>query len=79
MYERPRVNVKVEWGSTFTFTRDLPHIVSMLVKRVKIMRQWKATLTYAHKTYVSVEMHLEQNMYHVYSNNKILCFFFRSF
>ena len=25
-YERPRVNVKVERGSTFTFTRDLPYI-----------------------------------------------------
>ena len=24
MFERPRVNVKVERGSTFTFTRDLP-------------------------------------------------------
>ena len=23
MYERPRVNVKVEGGSTFTYTRDL--------------------------------------------------------
>ena len=26
MYERPRVNVKVERGSTFTYTRDLPYI-----------------------------------------------------
>ena len=24
MYERPRVNVKVKGGSTFTYTRDLP-------------------------------------------------------
>ena len=26
-YERPRVNVKVERGSTFTFTRDLPYVI----------------------------------------------------
>ena len=48
MYERPRVNVKVERGSTFTFRRDLPHIVSILftrVRTIKITRQWKSTLT----------------------------------
>ena len=35
MYERPRVNMKVERGSTFMFTRDLPYIVSILFTRVK--------------------------------------------
>ena len=35
MYERPRVNVKVERGSTFTSTRDLPYIVSILFTRVR--------------------------------------------
>ena len=35
MYERPRVNVKVERGSTFTSTRDLPHIVSIIFTRVR--------------------------------------------
>ena len=35
MYERPRVNVKVERGSTFPFTRDLPYIVSILFTRVR--------------------------------------------
>ena len=35
MYERPRVNVKVDRGLTFTFTRDLPYIVSILFVRVK--------------------------------------------
>ena len=36
IYERPRVNVKLNArGSTFTFTRDLPYIVSILVTRVK--------------------------------------------
>ena len=55
MYEKPRVNVKVEPRSTFTFTSDLPYIVSILftdvkpVKvyvrtHVKITRQWKSTL-----------------------------------
>ena len=36
IYERPRVNVKLSArGSTFTFTRDLPYIVSILVTRLK--------------------------------------------
>ena len=34
MYERSRVSVKVEQGSTFTFTRDLPYIVSISFTRV---------------------------------------------
>ena len=36
MYERSRVNVKVERGSTFTFTRDLPFIASILFTRVEL-------------------------------------------
>ena len=54
MYEKPRVNVKVEPRSTFTFTSDLPYIVSNLFTHVKpvkvyvrthvkITRQWKST------------------------------------
>ena len=35
VYERPRVNVKVERGSTFNFMRDLPNIASILFARVK--------------------------------------------
>ena len=35
VYERPRVNVKVERGSTFTFMRDLPYIVFLSFTRVK--------------------------------------------
>ena len=36
MYDRPRViNVKVERGSTFAFTRDLPYIASISFTRVK--------------------------------------------
>ena len=55
MYEKPRVNVKVEPRSTFTFTSDLPYIVFNLFTHVKpvkvyvrthvkITRQWKSTL-----------------------------------
>ena len=35
MYDRPRVNVKVERGSTFAFTRDLPYIAFTSFTRVK--------------------------------------------
>ena len=34
MYERSRVSVNVEQGSTFTFTSDLPYIVSISFTRV---------------------------------------------
>ena len=37
MYERLRVNVKVERGSTFTFTRGLPYIVSILFTRLQFI------------------------------------------
>ena len=54
MCEKPRVNVKVEPRSTFTFTSDLPYFVSNLFTHVKpvkvyvrthvkITRQWKST------------------------------------
>ena len=35
MYERPQVNVKVERGLTFTFTRGLSYIISILFTHVK--------------------------------------------
>ena len=35
MYERSHVNVKVEPGSTITFTRDLPHVATILSTSVK--------------------------------------------
>ena len=38
MYERSRVNVKVEPRSTFTFTRGLSYIASILFTRVKFSR-----------------------------------------
>ena len=56
VYERPRVNVKVERGSTFTFTRDLPYIVSTLFTRVN-----KIYLRKARKNYATVEIHLESD------------------
>ena len=51
MYEKPRVNVKVEPRSTFTFMSDLPYNVSNLfthVKPVKVyvcthVKIWKST------------------------------------
>ena len=49
MYEKPRVNVKVEPRSTFTFTPDLPYIVSNLFTRV--------LRPYARKNYATVEIH----------------------
>ena len=56
MYGKSCVNVKVERGSTFTFTRELSYIVSILFthvkpvtvyvrRHVKITRQWKSTFT----------------------------------
>ena len=35
MYDKTHVNVKVERGSTFAFTRDLPYIVFISFTRVK--------------------------------------------
>ena len=52
MNERPQVNVKVERGSTSTFTRDLPYIVSILFKQVKF------PCACARKNYATVEIHL---------------------
>ena len=48
MYDLPRENVKVERGSSFTFTRDLPYstsILHVLACHLKITRQWKSTLS----------------------------------
>ena len=48
MYERPRVSVKIEGSSTFTFPRDLPYIcLYFIYKRShgKNTRQWKSTLS----------------------------------
>ena len=51
MYERPRVNVRVERGSTFTFMRGLSYIASIFfyARKIyvrthgKITWQWKST------------------------------------
>ena len=51
MYERPRVNVKLERGSTLTFTRDLSNIVSVLYTRVNLR-------AYARKNYTTVVINL---------------------
>ena len=52
MYERPRVNVKLERGSTLTFTRDLSNIVSILFTRVNLR-------AYARKNYTTVVINLQ--------------------
>ena len=51
LYKRSRVNVKVMRGSTFTLTRSLSNIASILLARklsprthVKIRRRWKSIL-----------------------------------
>ena len=38
MYQRPRENVKVERGSTFTYTLDFPFSISILKTRVRFTR-----------------------------------------
>ena len=50
MYERPRVNGKVERGSTFTFTLDLPYMPCTLFTRLKFS-------AYARKNYATEEIH----------------------
>ena len=35
MYERPRVNINVERGSSFTYSKAIPYIVSILFTRVR--------------------------------------------
>ena len=45
LYERQRVHFDVEQGSTFTCTRDLPYIASIL-------------FTLARRNYATVETHL---------------------
>ena len=49
MYERPRVNMKVERGSTFTFTRDLPYIVFFCTPKQNLR-------AYTRKNYATVEI-----------------------
>ena len=48
MYERPRVNVRVERGSTFTFMRGLSYIASIFFyarTQGKITWWWKSTFS----------------------------------
>ena len=48
MYERPRVNVRVERGSTFTFLRGLSYIASIFFyarTHGKITWWWKSTFS----------------------------------
>ena len=56
MYEKPRVNVKVEPRSTFTFTRGFSYITSILIYARKASSSLRP---YARKNYATVEIHLE--------------------
>ena len=56
MYEKPRVNVKVEPRSTFTFTRGFSYIVSNLFTHVKPVEVYVRTHV---KNYATVEIHLK--------------------
>ena len=57
MYEKPRVNVKVEPRSTFTFTRGFSYITSILI----YARKTRSSLRpYARKNYATVEIHLNE-------------------
>ena len=56
MYDRSRINVKVELLSTSTFTRDTSYIASILFTRVKFTAQ-------AHKNYAAVEIHPKEHSY----------------
>ena len=49
MYDRYRVNIKVERGSTFVFTRDLPYIASISFYFI-----------YARKIYVRMHLKITQ-------------------
>ena len=53
MYESPRVNVKVERGSTFRYMFDLPYNVSILRTRVRFTCLRREKLLYP-----TVEIHL---------------------
>ena len=55
MYEKPRVNVKVEPRSTFTFTRGFSYITSILIYARKASSSLRP---YARKNYATVEIHL---------------------
>ena len=56
LYDRSRINVKVELLSTSTFTRDTSYIASILFTRVKFTAQ-------AHKNYAAVEIHPKEHSY----------------
>ena len=56
MYEKPRVNEKVEPRSTFTFTRGFSYITSILIYARKASESLRP---YARKNYATVEIHLD--------------------
>ena len=61
-------NVKVGRGSTFTFTRDLPYIVSILFYFILPV--------YALKNYATVEIHLYGAILEKYRTRRLLLLLF---
>ena len=51
MYGRLRVNVKVERGSSFTFTRDLPYFAFIFLRVYNVR-------AFARKNFAIVKIHL---------------------
>ena len=78
MYERPRVNVKVERGSTFTYTPDLVTFDTLSLFYLR---------AYARKKYATVEIHLKSDFsefgwsfeHHISETNSVTPQFFYIF
>ena len=61
MYWKPHVSVEVEWGSTFTFTRDFPYIASILFTRIKFTFENKKEIARKHKSWTSLNFTFKRN------------------
>ena len=68
MYGRSDVNVKVERGSTFPFTRGFSYIVYILFTHVKPV---KSLRPYARKNYATVEIHLKSVFLDLHSRKTV--------
>ena len=59
MYGRSDVNVKVERGSTLTFTRGFSHIYRLYFIYIYARKASESLHPYALKNYATVEIHLK--------------------
>ena len=53
--------MEVEQGSTFTFTRDLPYIASILFTRIKFTFANKKEIERKHKSWTSLNFTFKRN------------------